>query len=140
MAIDPERDPLEASEDLNQNLELVSSPIHAMAPANHWLFKPGTDPVAIAGELPDPGGGEGDVIAVVDTGIAPGGPAWADQPYVVYETVDEEPQGFEASHGTFITGLIRTLAPDNRVSMARARTYAELVASDHNAPTVPLSD
>jgi hypothetical protein len=140
ISVGPDLDPLQASEDLiAEDPELIASPIHAMAPANHWLFKPGTDPVAVSGELPNPGGGQGDVIAVVDTGFAPGGPAWADQPYVEYETIDVEPPPFQASHGTFIAGLIRRVSPAHQVSVARARSYPDLVSNEHDDPNVPLT-
>jgi hypothetical protein len=114
-------DPLRASIYLReQDPSIVASPIHAVGLAGHWTFKPGTDPVAMEGELPGVEDGNGPYVAVIDSGFVPGGPPWADGGNVLYDPFDEDPDPGLASHGTYITGLIRQLSPGNRVSMARA--------------------
>ncbi|MEX2250844.1 MAG: S8 family serine peptidase [Acidimicrobiia bacterium] len=114
-------DPLRAAIYLgDQDPSIVASPIHAVGLAGHWTFKPGTDPEVMEGELPAVDDGYGPYVAVIDSGFVPGGPSWAGGRNVFYDPFDEDPDPGLASHGTFITGLIRQLSPDNRVSIARA--------------------
>ena len=127
-------DPVAVSEELNAD-GITASPIHLLGFANHIRFQPGTDPSPIVGyELPDVSESlDGDLVAVVDSGIvAPlndGLPDWfhgrdGDTPYVLYDPlIDSEVLSTEnpASHGTFISGLIRQVAPTKQVTFAAAR-------------------
>jgi hypothetical protein len=103
----------------------------------HIKFQPGTDPVDQAGiELPDVSIPlDPELVAVVDSGIAsPGdgeGPGWfygshesaPEEPFVIYEepTDIEDLSTVPASHGTFVSGLIRQIAPSKQVTFAAAR-------------------
>lgn len=104
-----------------------ASPVHAMGFLSHISYKPGTDPTPVGGGLPDVDPGSGDrIVAVVDSGISNERlPEWLtsslryDDPHDV-ETLS----GGQASHGTFVSGLIRQLSPDHTVSLVKPRTVA----------------
>ncbi|MGH8951644.1 MAG: S8 family serine peptidase [Acidimicrobiia bacterium] len=113
---------------LLQELRVTAGPIYAVGLAGHWRLALGTDPISRpAAALPDPTSdlGEG-IIAVVDSGIVedPGGPDWMSRgEHVLYddmdiETITNDPR--VASHGTFVTSIIRQLAPEYRVAFASA--------------------
>ncbi len=142
-----EDDPAQVSAYLNQqDSSIGASPIHAVAPATHWVFKPGTDPVPIDNLVLDPVD-DADVtapyVAVIDTGLVHEAASWAEFPNVLYEEYDIEPDPGAASHGTFITGLIRQISPLNPVSMARVplRDLNSFATTNEDQPTgVALSD
>ncbi len=102
-----------------------ASPIHGLGPMNHISAMPGTEPTESKASIepdqhyPDPYG----VVAVVDTGITTEIPEWLssgmrwDDP----EDIENLGGGVVASHGTFVSGLIRLISPNHVVSMARAR-------------------
>ncbi len=103
---------------------LNASLIHVVGSATHWSYSPGTKPQPVPGILPDVlSASEGaEVIGVVDTGIMPQTPAWLIDSVRYLPGFDEEvfgANGPAASHGTFIAGLLRQLACEYRVSMAR---------------------
>ena len=117
---------------LTETLEIRSGPIYAIGQASHWKLKAGTDPISRPeATLPDPTAdvGEG-IIAVVDSGIVedPRGPDWMSRgEHVLYddkdiETTTDDPR--LASHGTFVTSIIRQLAPAYRVAFASAQPVA----------------
>ena len=131
-------DPLQVSLFLrDQPEEIHASPIHAIGLSGHINFQPGTDPVKLAVAdfaLPDtsPSALDPDLVAVVDSGIAlppqTARPDWFygsndSRPYVLYEDpIDVEKLGaIPASHGTFVSGLIRQVAPSKQVTFAAAR-------------------
>jgi len=126
--------------------EFTAAPLHAIGLAAHWAFKPGTDPIPTDAQLDDPTTGLGDgFIGVVDSGIvdwetAEGLPDWMSPEFVDYEPAwdieDLGTESAEASHGTFVTSLIRQLAPASRVSFARARPVAttDIVAHGEALP------
>jgi hypothetical protein len=132
----PVDDPRAAVEAL-ESQGIRGSLIHAVGYAPHWSYSPGTDPVPVAGALPEvlpPD--EGKVIGVVDSGIMHQCPSWL-LDYVVHESADEEviaTNAADASHGTFIAGLLRQLACDHRVSMARLQIV------DHEQVVRPEAD
>ena len=104
-----------------------ASPLHAIGLAGHWRLKPGTDPISRPEtEIAEPTATLGrSIIAVVDSGLVIEPlPEWMSPGHVLYdsaldtETVDGDAN--KASHGTFVTSLIRQLAPESRVGFARA--------------------
>lgn len=125
--IGSDADPLQVALALTAN-DNPSSPIHAMGLAAHWGFAPGTSPSPIQHRLPDVAGAPRGAayIAVVDSGIDDTAlPKWMAGDNVFYEAADVEtvpPGSGDASHGTFVAGVIRQLSPDYRISLAAART------------------
>lgn len=110
-----------------ESAEIEASPLHAIGLAGHWRLKPGTDPISRPEtEILQPTATLGQsIIAVVDSGLMIQRlPDWMSPEHVLYdpaldtETVDDDPS--KASHGTFVTSLIRQLAPESRVGFARA--------------------
>ena len=106
---------------------IEASPLHAIGLAFHWRLKPGTDPISRPEtEILEPTAPLGrSIIAVVDSGLVIEPlPDWMSPEHVLYdsaldtETVDDDTN--KASHGTFVTSLIRQLAPESRVGFARA--------------------
>ena len=114
-------------------LQIQSGPIYAIGQASHWSLKAGTDPISRPdGTLPDPTADPGEgIIAVVDSGIVedPRGPDWMTRgEEVLYddmdaETITDDPR--VASHGTFVTSIIRQLASEHRVAFASALPIAQ---------------
>ena len=141
-----QHDPAQLSVFLNQQRPGTgASPIHAVAPALHWLFKPGTDPVPRSVVLDNPGDSDETrpYVAVIDSGLVHEAAEWAETPHVRYDEFDIEVNPGAASHGTFITGLIRQISPLNRVSMARVpfRDGGDFATSNETPPAgVALSD
>ncbi|HLF59736.1 MAG TPA: S8 family serine peptidase [Acidimicrobiia bacterium] len=130
-------DPLQVSMALRA-LDFQASPINVIGFTIHIRFQPGTDPSPVAElELPDVSKVplDGEFVAVVDSGIAPPENRVSPDPhwfyggddfrnlFVLFDPVDEESVGVgnPASHGTFISGLIRQVAPSKRVTFAAAR-------------------
>jgi len=100
---------------------IEGSVIHIVGLASHWAAYPATRPEPVAIEdlegVPPPGTDQ--IVAVIDTGVVPGGPAWfADGISPLSDFGDTTTAAVGASHGTFIAGLIRRLAC-HRVSMAK---------------------
>jgi hypothetical protein len=129
--------------------QIVAAPVHAIGLASHWKFGPGTKPTSRPGvTLPDPTTDLGDgIIAVVDSGLAvdPQLPDWMSPETVLYDpNLDTETIGTDpgvASHGTFVTSVIRQLAPEYRVAFASAqpRVPVTIVERDDTLPPdVPL--
>lgn len=123
-------------------LQITAGPIYAMGHAAHWRLKPGTDPTSRPdAQIPNPDTdlGEG-VIAVVDSGIVVEPlPDWMSPEHVLYDPTDIETIGDElnvASHGTFVTSLIRRLAPEYRVAFASAKSTSleNIVQRDDEVP------
>ena len=129
-------DPLQVSLALRDISGIQASPIHIVGFTSHIHFQPGTDPSPVPGiELPDVSTTalDGQYVAVVDSGIVlPDqglSPNWFygaqnNTSFVEYDPlIDAEQLTPEnpASHGTFISGLIRQIAPSKRVTFAAAR-------------------
>jgi len=126
-------DPLDVATALESAQPPVpAAPVYAMGLAGHWALKPGTEPISSPGETiigPNARVGDG-VIAVVDSGIVDDPqveddlPAWMSPGNVLFDPdLDTETVGLDtdvASHGTFVTSLIRQLAPEYRVAFASA--------------------
>lgn len=106
-----------------ENPELEASPVHAMGEAAHVGWGPGNEAMPIPNAAV-PGASaatERSYAAVVDSGIHPDAPGLAGN--VDLRVTDLEPPGGDGhSHGTFVSGLIRRLAPKACISFARARS------------------
>ena len=101
-----------------------ASPVHGLGSLNHVSAMPGNEPVVVQADrkkpwhFPDPYG----VVAVVDSGVTSEVPGWVNEG-LRFDPEDLEPTPGPggASHGTFVAGLIRMIAPNHVVSVARAR-------------------
>ena len=127
-----------------QSAQVVAGPVYAIGLASHWKFGPGTDPISRPGvTIPDPTSDLGDgIIAVVDSGfvVDPQLPDWMSPEHVLYDpNLDTETIGTDpgvASHGTFVTSVIRQLAPEFRVAFASAQPRAPVTIVE-NDDTLP---
>lgn len=118
-------DPHEAASFLAHLEEPIqAAPIHGVGFEGHRGFmsgdgpKPAKNPVTAVRKVKLRG-----VIAVVDSGIVDSRlrPAWMSGDAVLHERADvESVKEIDASHGTFVTSVIRQLAPDHMVSIAAA--------------------
>jgi hypothetical protein len=126
-----------------QEAQIVAGPVFAVGLASHWKFGPGTQPTSRPGAtLPHPNVDLGDgIVAVVDSGFVPDRQIeWMSSEHVLYdpnldtETISTDPG--VASHGTFVTSVIRQLAPDYRVAFASAqpRTPVAIVENEDTLP------
>jgi subtilisin family serine protease len=135
------RDPHQLSRELReQGVEV--SPIHALGTLNHIAYMTGTDPepteVKTSPEIA--ASSPGRIVAVIDTGVTESLPLWVESG-LDFDQADIETLGgqLSASHGTFVAGLIRRIAPEHTISMARSRRWAvkdlepKLEASHHDA-------
>lgn len=101
-----------------------AAPINLVAPVGHWSWEPGEPATVISttATLPNPSPSvsvinDNPSVAVIDTGLAITGQDWID----AHALGDDEgfaPQG-DPSHGTFVTSVIRQVAPEHRVQMFR---------------------
>jgi hypothetical protein len=129
--------------------DITAGPVYAVGLAGHWKFGPGTEPISRPDaqlDHPDADLGRG-VIAVVDSGIVDDPqipddlPDWMSSQYVLYDPgIDTESIGTAetvASHGTFVTSLIRQLAPEYRVAFASAHAVSPdlIVQNEDTLPT-----
>lgn len=135
-------DPHELARGLSDEAGVDASPIHALGTLNHLQSMTGTDPqpTRVKTEPVIAASSPGRVVAAIDTGVTKSLPAWLDSG-LEYEAADIETLSGKnkASHGTFVAGLIRRVAPEHTISMARARRWAvkdlepKLDASHHDA-------
>jgi len=104
---------------------IEASPIHGVGYEGHGGFMSGDGPGGPVDDLegPDECEIEG-LIAVIDSGIFEDGlrPGWMSEKFVENEDIDVEvvAKG-DASHGTFVSSVIRTLAPGHGIAFAAAR-------------------
>lgn len=128
-----------ASRALIRNRRVTASPVHALGFSWHRALTATAPEPAPKGtsfdEVDDPC--EDRVIAVVDTGIADPGtlPAWITAG-LSNDTIDIDPIDAPqtVSHGTFVAGLLRQIAPTHSVSMARAAGYGDEVVGAEAHP------
>ncbi len=103
------------------------SPIHALGSLNHIQAMTGTDPkpTRVRTEPVIAAASPGRIVAAIDTGVTANLPAWLDSG-LEYDAADVETLSGKdaASHGTFVAGLIRRIAPEHTISMARARRWS----------------
>lgn len=125
-----EGDPYDIVDELRERRKTARvSPIHGVGYESHGSYMPGTDPKPIGlGRLlgvRQAGRAAGTRwIAVVDSGISnpTSLPSWLTNSLEFHPLIDVETYSPHwASHGTFIAGMMRQLAPSHGVSMARAR-------------------
>lgn len=115
-------DPHVTAEEL-AGFEIPASPVHAVGFQGHTKAMSGTQPETAQISFPDvPRGGENNIVAVVDSGIAAELPPWMS---VIHDPMDiEAPDNSYAvptSHGTFVASLLRQISPNHVVSLAAAR-------------------
>lgn len=118
---------LMVSEYLRSN-GIAARPVHLIAMAGHWQVKPGNDPEAADENLLQPGDApDGSrLIAVVDTAMVETSYGWVLDGVDADHVVGQDPHDLGASHGTFISSLIRQVTPDVTVA------FASLPAMDKN--------
>ncbi len=123
--------PAAAARALIRNRRVTASPVHALGFSWHRaLTATAPEPAPKGTNFDEVDAPEDRVIAVVDTGIADPGalPAWITAG-LSNDTIDidpiDDPQ--TVSHGTFVAGLLRQIAPNHSVSMARAAGYGDEV-------------
>lgn len=136
----PERPHRAASRLANRGRPILASPIHGVGYEGHGGYMAGEGPMRIEANLQPPA--EADLegwIAVVDSGLVEeeARPGWIRDPHVKDysdgpETIDDQ----YASHGTFVTSIIRSIAPEYGVlfSAAPPDSDGELVGDDEGTP------
>lgn len=104
---------------------IEASPIHGVGYEGHRGFMSGDGPGGPVDDLKGPEECEvRGLIAVIDSGIFEEGlrPGWMGENYVENEDIDiETVSEGEASHGTFVSSVIRKLAPEYGIAFAAAR-------------------
>lgn len=109
----------------NLDYPIVASPIHGVGYEGHGGYMSGAGPGPARKKLSEPEKFEVEgKIAVIDSGIVEEGrrPAWMGADYVDAEDIDIETVGKGgASHGTFVSSVIRKLAPQHGIAFAAAR-------------------
>jgi hypothetical protein len=139
--------PLETALEL-EGLGINAAPISAVGFVGHWGYRPGSDPapITVSGDLEDALGVEAEdivgYIGVVDSGIDESAlPSWMEA--VIYDQEDTETGGV-ASHGTFVADLIRRIAPEYGVSLAKAHTVPgtsyDVYPEGHDKPVFMVSN
>lgn len=120
-------DPHEVARGLRDEAGVDVSPVHALGSLNHIQSMTGTDPKPTRVKT-DPviaAASPGRIVAAIDTGVTESLPAWLDSG-LEYDPTDVETLSGKnsSSHGTFVAGLIRRIAPEHTISMTRARRWA----------------
>ncbi|HSM45957.1 MAG TPA: S8/S53 family peptidase [Acidimicrobiia bacterium] len=102
---------------------IAASPIHGVGFEGHRGFMSGAGPKPAKPFTANRPLKTRGVIAVVDSGIVDPKlrPKWMQKPFVLHDREDiEKVDSLPASHGTFVTSIIRQVAPDYAVSIAAA--------------------
>lgn len=114
-------DPKTASAHLIEN-GIRASPIHALGTQNHLSAMPGTEPEPARVETPPEiaPSSPNRIIGVIDTGVGEKLPEWLESG--VHPASDRERvKSPSASHGTFVAGIIRRIAPEHTILVLKAR-------------------
>jgi hypothetical protein len=131
-------DPVEAARAaMADDPRVIASPVHELGFQWHTYYS-ATKPERVEGvTFPAlPAGHRERVIAVVDTGVAAPEalPEWMSSS-IIHGTEDVEDLPKDAvSHGTFVTSLLRQIAPTHAVSMAKAGGFDDGDGSDPDHP------
>jgi hypothetical protein len=119
-------DPHDVASELRRRTGIDVSPIHALGSLSHIQGMSGTDPqrTTVKTEPVIAASSPGRVVAAIDTGVTKSLPVWLDSG-LEYDAADIETLSGKnkASHGTFVAGLIRRVAPEHTISMTRARRW-----------------
>ena len=109
-------------------LGIRAAAVHAVGSVGHYKLAPGTNASSFTATLSSvdavPDDPEFGYVAVVDSGVAEGAesPSWLFGPdNLEFSASDVESTATGPSHGTFVAGLIRQVAPTHAVSLASAR-------------------
>lgn len=109
---------------VNRKDPIPASPIHGLGYESHGKYMSGEGPRRVGGELRAPAKTKvKGWIAVVDSGLVEkeSRPDWMRDPFVQDHSQGPEiVRGDDASHGTFVTSLIRMAAPEYGVAFAAA--------------------
>jgi hypothetical protein len=120
-------DPHELARGLRAEAGVDASAVHGLGTLNHLQWMTGTDPqpTRVKTEPVIAASSPGRVVAAIDTGVTKSLPAWLDSG-LEYDAADIETLSGKnkASHGTFVAGIIRRIAPEHTISMTRARRWA----------------
>lgn len=114
-------DPETASAHLIEN-GIKASPIHALGTQSHLSAMPGTDPEPAKVRTPPviAASSPNRIIGVIDTGVGKKLPEWLESG--IHPASDRERvRNPLASHGTFVAGIIRRIAPEHTILVLRAR-------------------
>jgi hypothetical protein len=127
---------------------IPAAPIHGLGYESHGKYMSGDGPRRVKAELRAPAKGElAGWIAVVDSGLVreESRPEWMRDPNVQdHSPGPENVRGDDASHGTFVTSLIRRVAPEYGVAFAAAppdlggKLATETPGEVANPPTTEL--
>lgn len=120
----PERPHRAATRLVNRGRPIPASPIHGVGYEGHAGFMSGDGPNRVEAELRPPEDCERrGWIAVIDSGLVVEGsrPTWMRHPDVVdHSNGPEMVAADDASHGTFVTSIIRSIAPEYGVLFSAA--------------------
>lgn len=127
-----------AARALIRNRRVTASPVHALGFSWHRaLTATAPEPAPRGTSFEEVDAPEDRIIAVVDTGIADPGalPTWITAG-LSNDRIDIDPIDAPqtVSHGTFVAGLLRQIAPTHSVSMARAAGYGDEVVGAEAHP------
>jgi hypothetical protein len=127
---------------------IPAAPIHGLGYESHGKYMSGEGPRRVKAALSAPPKEDlAGWIAVVDSGLVreESRPEWMRDPYVQdHSPVPEDVRGDDASHGTFVTSLIRRVAPNIGVAFAAAppdlagKLVTETPGEVTNPPTTEL--
>jgi Subtilase family len=130
----------EVAQRLNRLTGVTASPVHAMGRLNHLSKMPGTPPGKEFRPRNPPGlaaPSPGRIVAVVDSGVTDEIPEWLKSGIEVGGPEDNETLNGstnpDASHGVFVAGLIRRIAPEHTIHMARTAPRPIGIFTDSNA-------
>lgn len=113
---------------------IIGSPVHAVGYESHAGFMAGPGPGRSEQSIDPVNHGHSDqIIAVIDSGLSSTRPSWMAGTNVWHDFIDhEQVADGGASHGTFVTSVLRQIAPDYVVSLAASKPAASGVLKAPN--------